>query len=179
LSSGAHMWLGLTYELSGNSDAAAMAMKKARDLSNDPTFFNSGLLVLALEENNRALIDEYSALTQDPVMHTLLDTPEQAGDEIRVLLADPAYNNPINLTGIAVWASYFGEFELALQASREAIRSNYYNVWTIRRPIHKGMRQLPEFKDLVREFGLVDYWRATGNWGDFCHPVGEDDFVCD
>jgi adenylate cyclase len=179
LASGPYLGLGITYELSGNSDAATMAMKKARDLSNDPTFYNSSLLVLALEENNRALIDEYSALTQDPVMHTLLDTPEQAGDELRLLLADPAYNNPINLTGIAVWASYFGEFELALQVSREAIRSNYYNVWTIWRPIHKEMRQIPGFKDFVRELGLVDYWRTSGNWGDFCHPVGEDDFECD
>jgi len=26
---------------------------------------------------------------------------------------------------------------------------------------------------------LYDYWRATGNWGDHCRPVGADDFECD
>jgi hypothetical protein len=30
----------------------------------------------------------------------------------------------------------------------------------------------------VRELGLVDYWRASGKWGDFARPVGTDDFEC-
>ena len=42
----------------------------------------------------------------------------------------------------------------------------------------KPMRQLPGFKDLVTKIGLVHYWRTTGNWGEFCHPVGKDDFEC-
>jgi hypothetical protein len=25
---------------------------------------------------------------------------------------------------------------------------------------------------------FVDYFRASGNWGDFCKPVGKDDFEC-
>jgi hypothetical protein len=35
---------------------------------------------------------------------------------------------------------------------------------------------LPGFKDFLRQLGLVDYWRTTGNWSDFCRPVGEADF---
>jgi adenylate cyclase len=193
LGSDPHMCLGLTYELSGNSDAAIMATKKARDLSDQPTFYNAYLLVLALEENNQKLIDEYFALVQNgealvnisgtrdinQVMHALLDKPEEAGAELRLLLTDPTYNNPLVRDWIGVWASYFGEHELALRACRESIRSNPNGIWIIWRPIHKGMRQLPGFKDLVREIGLVDYWRATGNWGDFCRPVGDNDFECD
>ena len=30
----------------------------------------------------------------------------------------------------------------------------------------------------MREAGLADYWRQSGNWADFCGPVGEDDFEC-
>jgi len=41
------------------------------------------------------------------------------------------------------------------------------------------MRRLPGFKDLVQNVGLVDYWRSTGNWGDFCKPIGDDDFECE
>jgi adenylate cyclase len=189
----AHMNLGLTYELSGNSDAAAMAIKKARDLSDQPALCTASLLVLAMEENNRALTDEYVTLVQNTellgnisdtrdinqVMHALLDTPEEAGAELRLFLTDPAYSNPMNRHWIAIWASYFGEFELALQVNREVIRSDSTTIWTIWRPIHKGMRQLPGFKDFVREFGLVDYWRTSGNWGEFCHPIGEDDFECE
>ena len=49
--------------------------------------------------------------------------------------------------------------------------------WT--RNMGSDMRQLPEFKEWVREIGLVDYWRGTGKWPDLCHPVGDDDFVCE
>jgi hypothetical protein len=37
---------------------------------------------------------------------------------------------------------------------------------------------LPGFKALMRETGLADYWRHTGDWGDVCRPVGDDDFEC-
>jgi len=36
---------------------------------------------------------------------------------------------------------------------------------------------LPEFKQLVRNEGLVDYWRVYG-WPDLCRPLGDDDFQC-
>ncbi|MGD8385107.1 MAG: tetratricopeptide repeat protein [Lysobacterales bacterium] len=38
-------------------------------------------------------------------------------------------------------------------------------------------RKLPEFKTLMRELKLVDYWRKDG-WGDYCKPLGKDDFAC-
>ena len=147
LSSSAQNMLGFTYDFNGNNDAAVMANKKARDLTNDPTIPNTVLLSLALEENNRALIDEYVALvlntgllgninrsdTRDlnQVMHALIDTPEEAGAELRLFLSDPAYNNPMTRLGIAVWASYFGEHELALQASGESIGLDLDRIWQI------------------------------------------------
>ncbi len=44
-------------------------------------------------------------------------------------------------------------------------------------PWYADTRRLPGFKDLVRDMGLVDYWREYG-WGDFCKPVGDTDFEC-
>jgi len=47
------------------------------------------------------------------------------------------------------------------------------------RPVYRDMRRLPGFKDLVRQDGLVEYWRAIDNWGDYCRPLeGSDDFEC-
>jgi TolB-like protein len=36
----------------------------------------------------------------------------------------------------------------------------------------------PGFKDLLRDLGIANYFRASGKWGDFCSPVGADDFEC-
>ncbi len=35
-----------------------------------------------------------------------------------------------------------------------------------------------EFRQQAIQEGLVDYWRQSGNWGDMCRPLGEDDFEC-
>lgn len=41
-----------------------------------------------------------------------------------------------------------------------------------------GLRAHPEFKRLLVETGVADYWRQSGRWGDGCGPVGNDDFQC-
>jgi hypothetical protein len=43
---------------------------------------------------------------------------------------------------------------------------------------YSGLRAHPEFKKLLIETGLAEYWRQTGKWGDSCKPVGADDFQC-
>jgi hypothetical protein len=45
-------------------------------------------------------------------------------------------------------------------------------------PYETGIRADPRFKDILRDLGLVDYFRKSGNWGDFREPVGKDDFEC-
>ena len=45
-------------------------------------------------------------------------------------------------------------------------------------PESAAIRKTQRFKTLIRNAGLLDYWRAKG-WPDLCHPVGTDDFVCD
>jgi hypothetical protein len=45
-------------------------------------------------------------------------------------------------------------------------------------PLYAPLRKTERFKTLMRDAGLVDYWRERG-WPDLCRPVGADDFVCD
>jgi hypothetical protein len=40
-------------------------------------------------------------------------------------------------------------------------------------PVIKTQR----FKKLMRDVGLVDYWKARG-WPELCHPTTGDDFEC-
>jgi len=42
----------------------------------------------------------------------------------------------------------------------------------------REVRGLPQFKTLVRDNGMVEYWRETGEWADLCRPLGDDDFEC-
>ncbi len=51
----------------------------------------------------------------------------------------------------------------------------YWQPWILP---YSSMRTLPEFKQILVDGGIVDYWRTTGKWGDFCKPVGDDDFQC-
>src|SRR5262249_1433446 len=73
-------------------------------------------------------------------------------------------------------ADAVGEPEAAIAALRVFLDEpgnddfrKYWQPWII--PYSK-VRTLPQFKALLREAGIVDYWRKTGKWGDFCKPVG-------
>ena len=50
--------------------------------------------------------------------------------------------------------------------------------WALWMAPYSGLRGHPEFKKLLIETGLADYWRQSGKWGDGCKPVGADDFQC-
>jgi TolB-like protein len=45
-------------------------------------------------------------------------------------------------------------------------------------PVYSPARKTERFKTLVRNVGLVDYWKARG-WPDMCHPTAGDDFECE
>jgi len=57
---------------------------------------------------------------------------------------------------------------------RNSLRLSFY-LWT---PGFADLRQLPEYKQFLRDFGLVDLWKERG-WPDLCRPLGEDDFECE
>jgi len=51
----------------------------------------------------------------------------------------------------------------------------YWQPWIMP---YSSVRPLPGWKRIMVDAGIVDYWRTTGRWGDFCRPVGTDDFEC-
>jgi hypothetical protein len=71
------------------------------------------------------------------------------------------------------WAAFYREPELSLELWAEGMRGTE----GLSQPLLREVRTLPAFKDLVRELGLVDYWRAYG-WSDYCRPLAGQDFVC-
>jgi hypothetical protein len=104
----------------------------------------------------------------------------------RKALSDPSYGGDIT----SVWASTadaLGDAGLAAVAQRKQLEAQpgfkkgtmshipYYYFWVLP---YSGVRSHPEFKKLLVEAGVVDYWRQTGTWGDGCRPVGDRDFEC-
>jgi hypothetical protein len=105
------------------------------------------------------------------------DDVEAARLAIRRAFDDPANQDPTRIGAIARWADRFGNRDLALAALRrdnvEMGGTTLHELW---QPFETGLRTDPRFKQLIRDLGIYDYWRASGNWGDFARPKGDDDF---
>lgn len=70
------------------------------------------------------------------------------------------------------WAAHLGEVDLAV-----ALLQENPDGWALWMPHNAPVRRRPEFKQILDEIGLVDYFREFG-WNDFCKPVGTNDFEC-
>jgi len=179
--------LGIAYEQSGNFSKAQAEFERCRDLIGDKQMVDASYLGLAMEMEDRDKIESLSGkyIDEDPLspgskfvstMRSHLDRPEQARIELRRIYNDAMLNSFPNSFLFKKWVAYFGDDALALQIFQKNLGP--YTALEMWHPIYKEMRRLSGFKDLVRDLGLVDYWRAAGNWGEFCRPLGEDDFEC-
>jgi TolB-like protein/DNA-binding winged helix-turn-helix (wHTH) protein len=107
---------------------------------------------------------------------------------VRKVLADEAYGGGVRRA--YVWtnvADALGDSELAMAALRRDLEGapgfkeramDQYPYVTLWNAPYSRVREHPDFKRLLIEAGVVDYWRQTGKWGDGCGPVGADDFRC-
>lgn len=114
----------------------------------------------------------------DPInaaMIANLDAPEAALRELRRLHVTGT-EPPAARRNMGLWAGHFGDAALALDAMRSAVTEQGTQAVYLWLPQLKEMRQLPEFKALLREIGIVAYWQEFG-WPDICRPLG-DDFTC-
>ena len=144
--------------------------------------------LVALEANDRsrvvAIVTTYFDLEGDITDATMLrlaelllmEDTETALSELEEL-SKGSDISPRTRMFLAHVASELGGAELAFESFQESgINDILTGVW---HPMHRAILQLPAFKTCVRDSGLYDYWRESGNWADLCRPVGDDDFVCD
>lgn len=183
--------VAFAHELCGDPDLALQQYERGKDLIGNQPFRNILIAVVGMGNGDRALMNE--ALEQvlaapdlsptnrrlTSTMKSLLDSPDAALTELHRLLEDPAFVLPLDRAGIATWASYLGDTDLSLEIFHELfVSATGFGPGIMWQPVHREMRRRPGFRQLLRDIGLVDYWRDTGNWGDFCQPVGHQEFEC-
>jgi hypothetical protein len=125
----------------------------------------------AMPKTNIAVISLYA-----PVL-TEFDSPERILSMLRDVYQDENLQWPRKLHDIAMLAAYFGDPQFALKVKGEELRVTGARLGAAWYPVMSEVRQLPEFKKLVTDLNLVEYWRAYG-WADACRPLGDNDFTC-
>ena len=111
----------------------------------------------------------------------MLDEPERALEVLRRELANAGTSpEPFVLNAISTWAAYFGDASLALEAVQQIRAPEKFELVPIAiwGPFSAQLRRAEEFKAVVADLGLVDYWRDRG-WPEFCRAAGRQDFVCE
>jgi TolB-like protein len=102
----------------------------------------------------------------------------------RLLDAAPAHMPPDSLPGLGSLSFAYlhvGAPERVLEYYEDEVKGGYFQpisaTW-FWHPSYAVVRKTDRFKRLVRELGMVDYWRARG-WPQSCHPIGTNDFDCE
>jgi hypothetical protein len=76
---------------------------------------------------------------------------------------------------------HVGAPERVLEFYEDEIKADYFQpisaTW-FWHPSYAAVRRTDRFKTVVRDLGLVDYWRARG-WPAQCHATRAGDFACD
>jgi len=177
--------------LAGRADDAESEYVRSRSLSGEHGLVDSMALMRSL--SNRAvdpavLRAQLGSLSRDQrPISTLrdavigdMDHRDAALTTLRRLFADQTTQNSGAMLWLAAFADYFDDPDLALAALRRSyVDFGGTNVGMMWRPYRNPLRNDPRFKDIVRDLGLADYFRDSGNWGDYCRPIsGGADFEC-
>jgi TolB-like protein len=105
-------------------------------------------------------------------------TPAERKAAVRQALEDPGNQKPTAMPWILGFADAYDDRDSTLIAMQRLMILNERTHPQLWQPYRTNPRTDVRFKEIVRSLGLVDYWRTTGNWGDFCKPVGTGDFEC-
>jgi hypothetical protein len=127
--------------------------------------------IQAMPKTNVATIGLYAPVLAE------FDSPARILSILRDVYWDENLQWPRKLHDIAMVAAYFGDPQFALKVKGQEVRTIPTRLTAVWYPVMSDVRQLPEFKELVTELNLVEYWRAYG-WADACRPLGDNDFTC-
>ena len=179
---------GQPVRMSWHASLAQGRFAEAKEISNWPGVANriENYLDIALNERDpealKAAIEvlpktSIAAISLYAPVLAEFDSPERILSMLRDVYQDENLQWPRKLHDIAMVAAYFGDPQFALKVKGQEVRTSSARLAALWYPVMSEVRQLPEFKKLVTELNLVEYWRAYG-WADACRPLGSHDFAC-
>jgi tetratricopeptide (TPR) repeat protein len=119
----------------------------------------------------------FAPTTPHAIGRERMESPEEGLAILRERYAAGENWPATTLIQFAIWAAYLGDAELAFETEARAVEQNAQQALIFWLPSMREVRQLPKFKALVRDLGLVDYWNMFG-WPELCRPLGDGDFEC-
>jgi len=180
-------WLGLSDMAHGQLDGPRARFRRIAEGNNPNGSY--GMLLLELVEGNPEAAAHW--LDRNWKISTADSSAATSSENLDLLMAaleDPALRDRAVTAALVERyysiAAYFGAYAEIIRSVQDLLAAgkrvevaNDVGVlfWT---PAFAPMRQLPEFKDLARDLGLVDLWKTRG-WPDHCRPVGDQDFECE
>ena len=116
----------------------------------------------------RALSDAFEALkSADPAMR------ERSVAELERFAVDPRYNDRLVVGVLAA----LGAREAALRAAANLVRTRgLFDAEVLFEPNLAAARGEPAYAELVRRFGLTEYWRSARNVPDVCRDAAKPRF---
>ena len=177
------LWLAYLYGNVGDFPAAFAEFERSEPLAEDARLTQLAIRIALATRDRKLLLpwlDKRIAFEQShgsdlsSRMKSLLDKPDEALAVLR-----PLVGSSQNYVVIS-WLAWFGDYAAALDSLRADFQQTGYRyaaLWWIWDPGLSGVRKQPGFKQLMRDIGLVDYWRKYG-WSDYCKPTTGDDFEC-
>ena len=182
--------LSVTLMALGRTEEARLESLRGIAVSPGNGFIKSTLTMLDIQEGNFqsaadsikvAIPGEITDMIGDAIALWLAGDQTAAFDMIR-RYSESRLLSPVEVSMLAPISAALGDNEFALSLYFGSANSNVNDLFgslPIWQSTMSGMRQLEGFKDLLAMSGLTEYWRTTGNWGDFCQPLeGTDDFEC-
>ena len=169
-------FLAALYEMHGELDKAEALIQASNHLQGNEALRDQALIMIYLARRDstalrRVLADEGGRVSY-------VDDPQGSLKGLWERYADATSRGAHGqLIPVAIFAAFLGDHALSLEAlgTYAPTTQNLQGLW---RPVLSEVRRRPGFDELVEDLWLADYWRSSGNWGEFCAEIGSEEITC-
>ena len=168
-------FMAALYEMRGELDKAAALVAAGKDLQGSEQMRRQAQFMIRLGRRDRNDLQYVTDKDGKPCLW--LDDAQFALPELQKTYAEATRTGVHSqLIPVALFASFLGDQSLALNALRAMVPTQ--NLFTMWRPALNDMRRDAGFGSLVKELGLLDYWRTSGEWSELCRDDGHGGVAC-